>query len=89
MRFREKDDQKNWLVVVKLGHDLREEFRVWQKLYLVLKEGYIGEICHEATRKVVFHERCSREHVASGLKGGPMSFERTRFKSHEGRGSLI
>lgn len=42
-----------------------------------------------ATRKTVLRQRCSRELVAISSKGSPISFERIRFKSQGGRGSLI
>lgn len=37
-----------------------------------------------ATRKVTFQERSNKEQDVNGLKGGPRSFDRTRFKSHRG-----
>lgn len=48
----------------------------------LISETLLAEVI--ATRKVTFQERNIREHDANGMKGGSMSFDRTRFKSHWG-----
>lgn len=42
-----------------------------------------------ATRKVTFHDRSRSEQDAKGSKGGLLSLDRTRLRSHGGAGSRI
>lgn len=48
----------------------------------LISETLLDEVI--TTRKATFQESSSREHDASGSKGGPMNIERTRFKTHMG-----
>lgn len=52
----------------------------------LISETHLAEV--NTTKKVTFQERSNREHNASGSKGGPVSFDRIRFKSH-GRDQFV